>query len=55
MSHACCAWCAGGTFAHVYIPPLKEALEVVAGEPLATNDKVPHRVDARCRVEIRRV
>lgn len=46
---------AGGTFAHLYIPPLKEALDVLAGELVATNGRVAHRVDSRCRVEIRRI
>lgn len=46
---------AGGTFAHVYIAPHKEAAEVASGGPAATNAPVLHRVDERCRVEIRRI
>eukprot|EP00887_Chlorella_sp_A99_P006184 scaffold3.g6184.t1 len=45
----------GGTFAHVYIAPHKEAAEVAAGAPPATNAPVPHRVGERCRVEIRKI
>ena len=45
----------GGTFAHIHILPLPEAVGVAAGAPAATNAPVPHRVDQRCRVEIRRI
>lgn len=45
----------GGTFAHLHILPLKEALDVAAGAPPATNAPVPHRLDQRCRVEVKRI
>lgn len=39
----------------VHVAPLEEALAVAAGKPAATNGAVLHRVDQRCRVEIKRI
>lgn len=55
LSHAPSSSTTGGTFAHLHILPLKEAVDVAAGAPPATNAPVLHRLDQRCRVEIKRI
>jgi hypothetical protein len=46
---------AGGTFAHAYIFPCEEAIQVLEGTPLETNAPIAHKVDQRCRVEIKKI
>lgn len=45
----------GGTFAHIHILPLPEAVAVAGGAPAATNAPVPHQLERRCRVEVKRI
>lgn len=45
----------GGVFAHLWVNPLQEALAVLDGQPPASNGRLQHHVDQRCKVEIRRI
>lgn len=45
----------GGTFAHLTVNPSKEGVAASEGAPPETNGRIPHGVDLRCRVDLRRI